>query len=128
MTEARTTGLVPGAADWAVVHLGLVGMLLPIVAAVSARTFPLYLRLRVPPRRELYAIFGLFLIGLMLRTTSVLDLPPSFQSLPSFGAVVLGLALVGLMVVVDVPFRRTLRTRAGQEWPSDLGSTVPRTA
>jgi uncharacterized protein involved in response to NO len=118
VTEARTTGLVPGAADWAVVHLGLVGMLVPIVAAVSARTFPLYLRLRVPPRRELYAVLSLYLIGLVLRTTSVLDLPPSFQSLPSLGAVILGLALVGLAVVVDVPFRRTLRTRAGQEWPS----------
>jgi uncharacterized protein involved in response to NO len=115
---ARTTGLVPATADWAVVYLGLVGMLVPIVAAVSARTFPLYLRLRVPPLRELYAVFGLYLVGLVLRLTSVLDLPPAFQAVPSLGAVVLGLALVGLMVVVDVPFRRTLRTRAGQEWPS----------
>jgi uncharacterized protein involved in response to NO len=118
VTEARTTGLVSGATDWTVVHLGLVGMLVPIAAAVSARTFPLYLRLRVPPRRELYAVFGLYLIGLLLRSTSVLDLTPALQPVPALGSVILGLALVGIVVVVDVPFRRTLRTRPGQAWPS----------
>ncbi|MCC7369259.1 MAG: NnrS family protein [Chloroflexi bacterium] len=117
-TDARSTGLVPGAAEWTIVHLGLVGMLVAISGAVSARTFPLYLRLRVPPRRELHAVFGLFAIGLVLRAATPFDLPPALQSLPSLGAVFLGLALVGLVVVVDVPFRRTLRTRAGQAWPS----------
>lgn len=39
VTDARSTGLVPGAADWTIVHLGLVGMLVTISAAVSARTF-----------------------------------------------------------------------------------------
>jgi uncharacterized protein involved in response to NO len=117
-TEARTSGLVPGPADWTIVHLGLVGMLIPIVAAVSARTFPLYLRLRVPPRREIYAVYGLYLAGFLSRSTSAFDLPPSLQLLPALGSVILGLALIGIMVVVDVPFRRTLRTRPGQEWPS----------
>jgi uncharacterized protein involved in response to NO len=117
-TEARTSGLVPGAADWTIVHLGLVGMLVPIVAAVSARTFPLYLRLRVPTRRELLVVFGLYLVGLLARSTSPFDLSPPLQMLPALGSVILGLALIGIMVVVDVPFRRTLRTRAGQEWPS----------
>jgi uncharacterized protein involved in response to NO len=117
-TDARTTGLVPGAADWTIVHLGLVGMLVPIVSAVSARTFPLYLRLRVPPLRELYAVFAVYVIGLLLRSTSVLALPTALEPLPALGAVILGLALVGIVVVVDVPFRRTLRTRPGQAWPS----------
>ncbi|MFN8633049.1 MAG: NnrS family protein [Chloroflexota bacterium] len=117
-TDARTSGLVPGAADWTIVHLGLVGMLVPIVAAVSARTFPLYLRLRVPTPRELYAVFGLYLAGFLSRSTSAFDLPPALQMLPALGSVILGLALIGIMVAVDVPFRRTLRTRAGQEWPA----------
>jgi uncharacterized protein involved in response to NO len=93
-------------------------MLVTISAAVSARTFPLFLRLRVPARRELYAVFAAYLTGFLLRTTSALDLPPALQLLPSLGAVILGLALVALVVVIDVPFRRSLRTRAGQQWPA----------
>ena len=74
VTDATVTGLVPGAADWLIVHLGLVGMLVTISAAVSARTFPLFLRLRVPGGRELYAVFAVYLIGLVLRSTSALGL------------------------------------------------------
>jgi uncharacterized protein involved in response to NO len=118
LTEARATGLVPGAADWTIVHLGLVGMLVTISAAVSARTFPLFLRLRVPTPRELYAVFAIYLTGFVLRATLALDLPPALQALPSIGSAILGLALIGIMVVVDVPFRRSLRARAGQPWPS----------
>jgi uncharacterized protein involved in response to NO len=121
VTDARSTGLVPGAADWTIVHLGLVGMLVPISAAVSARTFPLFLRLRVPPQRELYAVFAVYLTGLLLRSTSPLDLQPTLKFLPSLGAVILGLAFLGLTVVVDVPFRRSYRSRkaeAGRDWPA----------
>ena len=121
VTDAQGTGLVPGSADWTIVHLGLVGMLVPISAAVSARTFPLFLRLRVPSQRELHAVFAVYLTGLLLRSTSPLDLQPTLQFLPSLGAVILGLAFLGLIVVVDVPFRRSYRSRkseAGRGWPA----------
>jgi uncharacterized protein involved in response to NO len=118
VTSATATGLVPGAADWAIVHLGLVGMLVTISAAVSARTFPLFLRLRVPGHRELYAVFAVYLTGLLLRSTFALDLPPALQSLPHLGSVILGLAVVAVVVVVDVPFRRSRRTREGRPWPA----------
>jgi uncharacterized protein involved in response to NO len=115
--DARSTGLVPGAADWIIVQLGLVGMLVTISAAVSSRTLPLFLRLRVPPQRELYAVFAVYLAGFLLRSTFPLDLPPALQFLPAFGTIVLGMAFLGLLVVIDVPFRRTLRARSGQAWP-----------
>ena len=79
---------------------------------------PLFLRLRVPSQRELHAVFAVYLTGLLLRLTSALDLPPELQPLPPLGSVILGLAVVGVVVIVDVPFRRSLRTRAGQAWPS----------
>jgi len=119
-TDAQHTGLVPGTADSLMVQLGLFGMLVPISAAVSARTFPLFLRLRIPPRGELSAVFAVYLIGLLCRLTALLDLPPMLQSVPAFGAVVLGLACLGLVVVLDVPLRRSARARkseAGRSWP-----------
>ena len=118
VADATATGLVPGAADWTIVHLGLVGMLVTISAAVSARTFPLFLRLRVPGGRELYAVFAMYLAGFLLRSTSALALPPGLESLPHLGSVTLGLAVVALVVVVDVPFRRGRRVRAGRKWPA----------
>lgn len=120
-TTVRSTGLVPGAADWTIVYLGLIGMLVPISAGVSARTFPLFLRLRVPPRGELYAVFAVYFTGFLLRLTSAFDLPPSLQVLPALGAVVLGLACLGLLVVLDVPLRRSRRAResqSGRDWPA----------
>ncbi len=78
-----------------------------------ALTFPLYRRIRVPPRRELYAVFTTFLLGFLLRSTPPFELPPELQLLPDLGSAVLGLALVGLVVVVDVPIRRHVRAIVG---------------
>jgi uncharacterized protein involved in response to NO len=66
LAVAQSSGLVPGSLDGLTVQLGLVGMLVSISAAISARTFPLYLRLRVPPRHELWGLFGLYLVGFLL--------------------------------------------------------------
>lgn len=117
LTDAWQSGLVPGVADWIVVYLGLVGMLVPISAAISARTFPLYLRLRVPPRGELLAVFGLYLAGALLRAGSVLELPAALQLVPALGALLLGLAFLGLILILDVPLRRSRRVPLGQEGP-----------
>jgi uncharacterized protein involved in response to NO len=118
ITDAQKTGLVPAAADWTIVQLGLVGMLVAISAAVSARTLPLFLRLRVATGRQLYAAFAVYLIGFLLHSSFSLDLPPALQFVPALGAIVLGVAFLGLVVVIDVPLRLSHRVRPGQAWPS----------
>jgi uncharacterized protein involved in response to NO len=119
VTEVLATGLVPAATDRLIVQLGLGGMLVSISAAVSARTFPLYLRLRVPPRRQLYGAFSLYLAGFLLRATSVVGVPPPLRALTGLGAVLLGLGFLGLVLVLDVPLRRTKRTLAGPARAAD---------
>ena len=114
---AAGTGLIPGVADRSAVHLGLVGMLVPISAAISARTFPLYLRLRVPPRGELHAVFGVFLVGFVLRALTPFELPEYAKGLPPLGALLEGVAILGLVAVLDVPLRRTRRVPPGREAP-----------
>jgi uncharacterized protein involved in response to NO len=114
----RGSPFLAAGADWQLVHLGLIGMLVPISAAISARTFPLYLRLRVPPGGELYVLFGLLLVGFLLRASTPLDLPGLAGTyLPALGSLLEGVALIMLAVVVDVPFRVTRRVPAGQEGP-----------
>ncbi|MCC6179622.1 MAG: NnrS family protein [Chloroflexi bacterium] len=117
LTEAQATGLVPGPTDWTVVHLGLTGMLVSIAVAISARTFPLYLRLRVPPQRELFSVFAIYVVGFLLHATYALALPAALQLLPALGSVLEGLALLGLVATLDVPLRQSRRTPAGQEGP-----------
>jgi uncharacterized protein involved in response to NO len=119
--------LLPPAYDWATVHLGLDGMLVPISAAISARTFPLYLKLRVPPARELYAVAALFLAGFGLRFAAVpltmagpASLDPDFLAtvglpLAALGALLEGASFLALPLVLDVPLRRTPRDLAGRE-------------
>ena len=124
LPAALASGLVPGPIDGLIVQLGLVGMLVSISAAISARTFPLYLRLRVPPRHELTGLFVVYLSGFVLRASSAFDLPPALAVLPALGALLLGLAFLGLVVVLDVPLRRTTRTPAGQEGPPVAANTA----
>ena len=112
---ALPAALVPAAVDWTTVHLGLNGMLVAISAAVSARTFPLYLRLRVPPARELYAVVSVFLAGFLLRSATPFELPPALVAVPSVGSLLEGASFVALAGILDVPLRRSRRDLAGRE-------------
>jgi uncharacterized protein involved in response to NO len=112
---AAESALLPASANWTIVHLGLVGMLVPISAAISARTFPLYLRLRVPPGRALHAIFALFLLGFLLRSSGPFDLSDAVRWLPAFGALIEGAAMLALVAIIDVPLLRTRRVPPGRE-------------
>jgi uncharacterized protein involved in response to NO len=112
---ADGNALLPAAANWSIVHLGLTGMLVSISAAVSARTFPLYLRLRVPPRGELYAVCAVLLLGFLLRSMTPFELPDAAQWLPALGALLEGVAMLAIAAVLDVPLRRTRRVRPGRE-------------
>lgn len=109
--------LIPAPQNWTLTHLGLVGMLVSISAAISARTLPSYLQSRVPPRRELYATFAILLIGFVLRS---LD-PPGVPFTPAwaghFGAFVEGLAMLTLVLVLGVPFSWTWRVQSGPSEP-----------
>ncbi|MCC7106113.1 MAG: NnrS family protein [Chloroflexi bacterium] len=118
MLEVAASGLalIPPVPAAELSHLGLIGMLVPISGGISARTFPLYLRLRVPPRGELTAIFAVLLVGFLLRAAGVGGLA-GLEGLQPFGALLEGAALLGLVWVVDVPLRRTRRVPLGREGP-----------
>ena len=110
-----SAALVTATLDWTIVHLGLNGMLVAICAAVAARTFPLYLRLRVPPARELYAVAAVFLAGFLLRSTTPFSLSPTLAAAPAIGSLLEGGSFVALAGILDVPLRRTRRDLAGRE-------------
>ena len=71
----QTTALPPPPLQYAVVHVALYGFLLPVAVAMSARTFPLYLRTRLPRHGVLQAGLALLLIGAGLRLAG--DLLPA---------------------------------------------------
>lgn len=109
--------LVPANVDGAIVHLGFIGMIVPISVAISARTFPLYLRLRIPPQRVLDALFGTLVAGLLLRALGATTWDEFLALLPDLGALLEGVALLGITAALDVPWRRTARRPPGQEEP-----------
>ncbi|HLH26565.1 MAG TPA: hypothetical protein VK066_28930 [Chloroflexota bacterium] len=98
--------LVPAPWDPLLVHLGLIGFLVPISLAMSVRTFPLYLRVKVPSTPALRATFAALLAGLVLRLAALAGGPLVLDAL---GRLLEGAALVAAAAVIDVPL---LRTRA----------------
>jgi uncharacterized protein involved in response to NO len=99
--------LVGGPEQPLLVHLGLVGFLVPICLAVSVRTFPLYLRVRVPATRGLGLAFALLVAGLALRLAAVLG---GWLVAESGGWLLEGCALLVAAWALDVP---VVRSRAG---------------
>jgi uncharacterized protein involved in response to NO len=98
---ASPLALVPAPWQPLVLLLGLYGFLVGICVAMSARTFPLYLRVRVAPTATVNGLLGVFLLGLLARAAAILGGPPALEPL---GQVVLGVALVGAALLVDAPF------------------------
>src|SRR5579884_594340 len=105
---AAGSGLPLLTAPWEplVIQLGLYGFLVPVSLAVAVRTFPLYLRVRVPDTRALWAVLAVYGAGLLLRLGAVLGAPLALDGL---GRLLQGAALLAAPAVVDVPL---LRTRA----------------
>jgi uncharacterized protein involved in response to NO len=68
--ESAAVLLVPPSIDTAVVRLALLGWIVPIAIAFSARNFPLFIGTRVPSGRHLRWGLSLLLAGLLL------DVPP----------------------------------------------------
>src|SRR5581483_3061683 len=102
------SGLPLLSAPWEplIVQLGLVGFLVSVSLAVAVRTFPLYLRVRVPSTRALWGILAVLAAGLLLRVVTILGAPLEADAV---GRLLQGAALLVAPWVVDVPL---LRTRA----------------
>lgn len=101
---AAGQGVVPSAGDALVVRLGLEGFLVPVSVAVSARSFPLFLWLRVPSSLALRLALAPFVGGLILRCWESAGGPVSAAQ---FGALLEGAALVSFAVILGVvPTRR----------------------
>ncbi|HEY7063766.1 MAG TPA: hypothetical protein VII06_19965 [Chloroflexota bacterium] len=96
--------LVPAPWDPVLVHLGLVGFLVPISLAMSVRTFPLYLRVRVPSTGVLRATLAVLALGLALRLGAAAG---GLAELDAVGRLLEGAALLGAAWVIDVPLVRT---------------------
>ena len=104
LAAVQGTSAVPSIADELTVHLGLVGFLVAVSVAVSARTFPLFLWLRVPGSMPLALAFGPFLVGLALRSAGIAAGAPTAATA---GQLLEGVSFVAFGVVLHVvPPRR----------------------
>ncbi len=108
LAAIQAIAVVPSVADALTVHLGLVGFLVAVSVAVSARTFPLFLWLRVPDPMLVRLAFGPFLAGLALRSAGIVAGLPTAASV---GQLVEGLSFVAFAAVLQVV---PLRRRPGQ--------------
>jgi uncharacterized protein involved in response to NO len=106
LVSAASAGAALVAAPWQplLLQLGLVGFLVPVCLAVSVRTFPLYLRVRVPPTRGLWAVWAVLLAGLVLRLAALLGAP---LAVDGGGQLLQGGALLAAAGLLDAPLGRT---------------------
>lgn len=99
--------------DDAVIMLGLDGFLVPVSVAVAARSFPLFLWVKVPDAWLVRLLFWPFAAGLVLRLVAGAAASPV---LGAAGSLLEGAALVAIPVLLGaVPIRR----RAGNIPASD---------
>lgn len=97
---ASGIGIVPSAGDDASVTLGLLGFLVPMALAMSARALPLYAGLESISRRILWPTAFAYSAGLALALVGVLGEPGGLWTGAGFTRVAgLGLALIGLTLV-----------------------------
>jgi len=96
--------VIPSVGDEVVVHLGLVGFLLPVSVAVSVRSFPLFLWLKVPSPTRVRLAYPLFLSGL---TLSVVGMAADSNGTAAVGGLLEGVTLLAFPAVLQlVPPRR----------------------
>lgn len=106
------SGLVLDAGDTLNVTLGLLGFLVPMALAMSARSLPMYAGLDSFPRRVLWSLACVYFAGLILLCVGVDRGPvPS----PWVGIIEgLGMALLGWVVLIFVGIFLSLIGRRGQ--------------
>lgn len=104
------TGLVPVASDDLNVTLGLLGFLVPVALAMSARALPMYAGLDAFPKRVLWPTAFTYIAGLGFAALGAL----SGDDVGTWSGVVhgLGLGVMGAMLIVYVAiFVRLMRSR-----------------
>ncbi len=109
------SALLPDWGDRISTTLGLVGFLTSASIAVSARTFPLFLGLRVPSPALLRLLFLPFLVGLLLQVASEAI---SISAAQGAGDLLVGLAFLASPVALQIV--PTARRRAGKAPASDV--------
>jgi len=117
------SALVDGRADLLVTHLGLMGFLVPISLGVSARMFPLYLQVRVPPARGLHALVLVLLLAIALRLAGIALAQPLLEGV---GTALEGAALLTSLALLDVPWRRSRPERLALVRPPPGSAVQPR--
>ncbi len=97
--------------DDALVHLMIFGFIVPIAMSLSVRNLPLFMRLAMPPRRELLPLWIAYVTGLVLRLAGgiahlfVNDHTVELQ-LGAVGAILEGGAILAFVWMLDVLVRR----------------------
>jgi uncharacterized protein involved in response to NO len=96
--------LVPAPWDPLLVHLGLLGFLVPISLAMSVRTFPLYLRVRVPNSVSLQVTLAVLVVGLGLQLAAI---GGGLREVDALARLLEGGALLAAAWVIDLPLVRS---------------------
>jgi len=97
---STTSGLVPASGDNLNVTLGLLGFLVPVALAMSARSLPMYAGLEPFPRRILWPAWAIYLVGLIAAAVGAAG---GFQPRTWLGTFAgLGLLLMGSVLMLFV--------------------------
>jgi uncharacterized protein involved in response to NO len=99
--------LVPAPWGPPLVHLGLVGFLVPISLAMSVRTFPLYLRVQVPNTTALRVTLAVLVVGLGLRLVAIAG---GLAAADVVARLLEGAALLAAAWALDMPLVRSRAT------------------
>lgn len=110
LTASAHTGLVPGPGDDLNVTLGLLGFLVPMALAMSARALPMYAGLDAFPRQALWPLAAIYQSGVLLLCVGTLG----GLTATAWTRVAGGLGMLlsgGALIAVVGMFLRLMRTR-----------------
>ncbi|HEU5226863.1 MAG TPA: hypothetical protein VFU49_03550 [Ktedonobacteraceae bacterium] len=105
--QATSTGFVPATGDDLNVTLGLLGFLVPMALAMSARSLPMYSGLEAFPQKVMWPLAITYFVGLVLICIGAV-LPTPWSALVTGS----GMTCIGVIVVLFVGvFLRLMRSR-----------------
>lgn len=67
------SAIFPSSFDDALTHLMIYGFVIPLAIALAIRNLPLFMRLASPPKRSLFPLFLVYVVGLTLRVVGKLE-------------------------------------------------------
>lgn len=119
LQAATSAGLVASTGDAINVTLGLLGFLVPMALAMSARSLPMYAGLEGFPNRILRPLAAAYFVGLLLICVGTLSAVPAANWLQGLGMTLLGVALLFFIGV----FLRLMRKRG--QLPKKVAQLAP---